>query len=365
MLAPTQLETALGTQNLTTLVRNFMDATVGSRTLTGFFRRGRPIQVLPGNNAVWDVLTGRRHLAPLSGPSSPHVQVAQAGQGQKTTACAWIKLYKDIPGHRLFDERAPGQLLPGADLVIGYELMDLANMLGDTVERMCGLALSTGKVTGSAANFPGTQTPFDVDFGASQNLAFTRSAAWATDTTKILATDLPTNLRKAYRDGSGTEPGFVIGNSTIEASLMNNTEVKAFLTYVAGPQMVKTAGALEGLMPSQFGLGGLQWPLSVGAFKPEGGSVTPYFPDNYIAVLPIENELPNTLGMAVGRGIVPTGPVFLPEAERAASGLTVVGTPGPYSYAEIKGEVPAVRIYAGWTGLPVILDPIKLMRGNA
>lgn len=364
MLAPTPLDVALGTQNLTYLVQNFMEATPRQRHLTSMFEAGRPIQVLPGGAATWDKITGRRHLAGFSGAESPHAQVAKIGQDNKTSALAWIKLYKDIPGHRLFDERAPGMVTPDGQMVIRYELQDLVNMIGDNVERACGLVLSTGKLTASAANFPGTQAIFDLDFGASENLAFTRSAAWATSTTKIVSVDIPTKIKQAFRDGCGAEPGCVCFNGSVEASLLGNAEFTDLVKYAAGATIVRNAGATVGRILSEFRPGSLDWMISTGSFKPEGGAVTPFFPDNTIAVLPAMDQLGDTLGMAYGRGIVPSGPIFTSE-NAAAAGLRLADAPGIYAYAEIKGEIPAVRVYVGLPFLPVLMDPTKLMRGAA
>lgn len=366
MIAPTPLDVALGSQNLTTMVRSFMDAGMRSRVLTSLFAQGRPIQVLPGNAAVWDKVTGRRHLAGFAGSASPHTQVGKIGEDQKTSACARIKLYKDIPGDRLFAENAPGMVTPDGQAVIRYEMQDLANMIGDTVERACGLVLSTGKMTASAANFPGTQVTFDLDFGASENLAFTRSAAWGTVGTKVLTNDLVNLIQTAFEQGSGVEAGTIVFNRTVLASLLKNTEFQELVKYTAGAALVKAMGMQDAASKvlSEFGIGGMEWLAASGSFKPEGGSVTPFFPNDTIAVLPPQARLGDTLGMAYGRGLIPTGPVFT-GAEAASSGLKVAETPGVYSYAEIKGEVPSVRVYAGTVFLPVLLDPLKLMRGVA
>lgn len=364
MIAPTPLDVALGQQNLTTLVRSFMDAGRRSRVLTSLFAQGRPIQVLNGEAAVWDKVTGRRHLAGFSGASSPHKQVGQVGQDQKTSALARVKLYKDIPAHRLFDQRAPGMVTPDGQAVIRSELQDLANMIGDTKERACGLVASTGKLTVNTSNFPDTDVTFDCDFGASELLAFTKSAAWSTASTKVLTTDLVEKIQTPYEQDSGVEPGTIVFNRTVLADLLRNTEFQEFVKYTAGAALVRAIGMQDAAsrVLSEFRPGGVDWLCASGTFKPSGGSVTPYFPDDTIAVLPPQDQLQNTLGMASGRGIVPVGPVFT-GAEGAASGLRVADSDGPYAYAEIKGEVPSVRIYAGEVFLPVLLDPIKLMKG--
>lgn len=368
MIAPTLQDVALGSVSLTTLVQSFMDAGARARVMTSLFNRGRPITVMNGSTAVWDTITGRRHLAGFSGASSPHVQVGKVGDAERTSACARVKLYKDIPGHRLFDQRAPGMVTPDGQAVIRQELKDLATMLGDTKERACGIVLSTGKFTGSVANFPGSSVVFDVDFGASSNLAFTRSAPWATVTTKILSSDVVSLIQTAFEQGSGVESGTIVFNRTVLASLLKNSEFQEFVKYTAGAALVKSIGMQDAASKvlSEFGgPGGMDWVCASGSFLPEGGAVTPYYPDSTITVLPPQDKLDNTLGMAQGYGTIPSGPVMFSSAEGAAAGLVQAPTPGPYAYAEIKAEVPSVRIYAGDVFLPVVLDPIKLMRGVA
>lgn len=368
MIAPTMQDVALGSTSLTTLVQSFMEAGMRSRVLTSLFMAGRPIEVQNGSTAVWDTITGRRHLAGFAGASSPHTQVAKIGDGEKTSACARIKLYKDIPGHRLFDQRAPGMVTPDGQAVIRNELKDLVNMIGDTIERACGLVLSTGKFTGSAANFPGSTQVFDVDFGAARNLAFSRSAAWATATTKILSNDLVNLIQTPFEQGSGVEAGTIVFNRSVLASLLKNTEFQEFVKYTAGSALVRSIGmqdAASRVLAEFGGPGGMEWLCASGSFLPEGGAVTTYYPADTITVLPPRDRLENTLGMAFGYGTIPTGPVLFSSAEGAAAGLTQAPSRGIYSYAEIKAEVPAVRIYVGVPFLPVLLDPIKLMRGVA
>lgn len=367
MIAPTMQDVALGSASLTTLVQSFMEAGMRSRVLTSLFNQGRPISVQNGSTAVWDTVTGRRHLAGFAGASSPHTQVGKVGDAERTSACARIKLYKDVPGHRLFDQRAPGMVTPDGQAVIRQELKDLVNMIGDTIERACGLVLSTGKFTGSTANFPGSTQVFDVDFGASSNIAFTRSAAWSTSSTKILSADLVTAIQTAFEQGSGVEAGCIVFNRTVLASLIKNTEFQEFVKYTAGAALVRSIGMQDAAsrVLAEFRPGGVDWICASGSFLPEGGSVTPYFPNDSIAVLPPQDKLDNTLGMAQGYGTIPTGPVLFSTAEGASAGLRQADSPGIYSYAEIKAEVPAVRLYVGTVFLPVLLDPIKLMRGSA
>lgn len=361
MLMPTPIATVLGTGALTGLCTSFLAGQ--PRPMLSLFESGRPLQtdlaVSTGDSiATWDQVTGRRRLAGFVGGSSPGQEVERTGVETKTSACAHIKLYKRLPGSILINENAPGMMTPNAQVVVRQAMQDLANMLADTMERACGLVLSTGKFTASKANFPDTQMIFDLDFGASLNTAFTRSAAWSTDTTKIVSNDVPMLIKKALIDAAGEEAGHVVYGPSVEASILKNTDFRTFVQQQAGLSVIQGAGL--GLTVKQFNIGGLNWIPTSSTFKPAGGSVTPFFPADTIAVIPRKVE--ETLGMAYGRAIVPAGPVFGQSGDAAAS-LLKLSEQGVYSYAELQGG--SVVVNAGIVFLPVNLNPINLMRGAA
>jgi hypothetical protein len=111
---------------------------------------------------------------------------------------------------------------------------------------------------------------------------------------------------------------------------------------------------LEGRNLQWAGLGGLDWRFTDGTYKPEGGAVSRYFPADTVVVLPDEARLGGVLGWAEGRVHVPANAVF----GSAESGTTLVRElRGYYSYAEVRTDPMGVRIYAGWYGLPLVLNP--------
>ncbi len=360
-LAPTPISVVLSPSSLTAMVQSFLAGQ--PRPLTGLFQSGRPLSVdfaeSTGDSiATWDQVTGRRHLAGFVGAASPSQEVVREGIETRTSALAHIKLHKRLPGSILLNENAPGMMTPNAQRVINLAMQDLTNTIADTMERACGLVASTGKFTGSKANFPETQVIFDVDFGAASNTVFTRSAAWSTPTTKIVSNDVPLALKKAYVEATGEDAGRVIYGPSVEASILKNTEFQALSVTQAGLSIIQGAGL--GATVQQFRIGGLEWVPTSGTFKPTGGAVTPFFPADTIAVLP--KNIGDTVGMAYGREIVPAGAVFGRPATSAANMLTL-SEQGIYSYAELQGN--GVIVHAGVVFLPALLNPANLMRGAA
>lgn len=358
MLTPKPISTVLSPATLTGLVSSYL---MGQpRPMTSLFMAGRPLSAdfaeSSGDSiATWDHVTGRRHLAGFTGPSSPSREVEREGVETKTSACAHIKIHKRLPGSVLINERAPGMATASQQQVINLASQDLGNMIADTIERACGLILSTGKFTASKANFPETQLIFDLDFGASSNQSFTRSAAWATASTKIVSNDVPKLIKQPFVQNSGEMAGRVVYGPSVEASILGNTEFQTLAANQAGLTIIQGAGL--GATVQQFRIGGLDWVPSYGTFKPSGGSVTPFFPADTIAVLP--QNLGDTLGMAYGRAVIPAGPVFSAQPNN----LLTLSPQGVYSYAEVQGN--GVVLHAGIVFLPVLMNPGNLMRGAA
>ena len=358
MLTPKPITAVLAPATLTGLVSSFMMDQ--PRPMTALFQAGRKLtadfaETTGDTIATWDHVTGRRHLAGFVGPSSPSQEVAREGANTRTSSCAHIKLHKRLPGSVLINERAPGMATANQQAVISNALQDLSNMIRDTIERACGLVLSTGKFTASKANFPETQLVFDVDYGAAELTAFTRSAAWSTVGTKIVSNDVVIPLKQAYLDATGERAGRVIYGPSVEASILKNTEFQALAAQQAGLTIIQGAGL--GVTVQQFRIGGMEWIPTDGTFKPTGGAVTPFFPADTIAALP--QRLENTLGFAFGREVIPEGPIYGPSA----SGRLGLSPEGIYSYAELQGN--GVVLHAGIVFLPVLMNPANLMKGAA
>lgn len=361
MLVPKPISVVLSPGTLTGLVSSFMEGE--QRAMSSLFMSGRPLtadfsETTGDTIASWDYVSGRRNLAGFVGPSAPGQEVAREGVEHKTSACAHIKLHKRLPGSVLINERAPGMATASQQQVINLAAKDLANMIADTIERACGLILSTGKFTASKANFPDTQMIFDLDFGASSNQAFSRSAAWSTATTKIISNDVPKLIKKPFIENSGEMAGCVVYGPSVEASILGNTEFQQLAANQAGVTIIQGAGL--GATVKQFRIGMLDWVPTYGNFRPTGGSITPFFPADTIAVLP--ERLDDTLGMAWGSAVIPSGPVF-GQGAASAGNMLQLSPRGVYSYAELQGN--GVILHAGVVFLPVLMNPLNLMRGSA
>lgn len=351
MLNVTLDESIFGVESLTGLVRSFASEP-GNRVCTDVFKQGR--QLLPeGSTVAWEEQQYSRHLAPVTGRDAPHVGVAPTTVIPKATAMAHIKVYKDLPAGALLDRRAPGQM--GADdrAVLNEALEDLGILIKNTVERMCALLLSTGSITVNTTNFPGSQVAFTITFTGFNT--FTVGASWATAGTKILTTEL-VSLERSFRAAAGKEMGRLIHNAGVKQYLLTNTEIKEFMVQLLGPQILQQGPKNLGEVAQNLNIGGYSWQQADGVFKPQGGSATRYFADNKLAVLP-QGNLKDSIAMAEGYGYVPAGHY----AMGSGAGLVRKAPQrGVYAYAAVNPDVPSVRIYAGWVGLPVLLTPQDL-----
>lgn len=345
-------ETIFGVESLTEMVRSF-GSEPSNRKCTQLFMQGR--QIMPeGPTASWEEYQSPRHLAPIAGRDSPHIQVAPSTVIPRASAMAHIKVYKDLPAGMLLDRRAPGQMGADERVQLNNALTDLEILIGNAKERMCALLLSTGKITVNTTNFPGSQIAFTVDF-SSGNGSYTVTASWATPTTKILSDEL-VDLERAFRDASAKELGRLIGNAGIKQYLLQNTEVQSFAVQQLGAQVLQGGPNNLGKVLPGLSIGGYDWEQADGVYKPEGGSVTRYWGDNVVAALPA-GDLRDTLAMAEGHGYVPQTSI----AQGVGAGaIRKAPSRGMYAYAAVNVDVPSVRLYAGWVGLPILLTPQDL-----
>jgi hypothetical protein len=259
-----------------------------------------------------------------------------------------IKAYKDLPGGSLFLQRGLGARLPDAEGEIARELEDLAQIISNTREYLSVGAL-LGRVEVSEQTIPGSELEFTIEFGNRRAHAL---SPWADPNTKIRSGEL-IRLKRVFKDEAGQKAGVAITEPGIEGQLVRNEEVRAFVRGKQAELLLKNL-ELTGVNPQWEGLAGLQWGFTDGTYKPEGGVVTRYFPNDTVVVLPHPARLKSVLGYAQGRVWVPRQPQFGP-APKATDLLRELR--GFYSYAELRSDPFGIRIYAGWHGLPVILDP--------
>jgi len=351
-MTATPMEDLLSVDTLTGLVKRFADQ-ADNRACTAIFEQhAKPIYPM-GQVASWEEVVFGRHLAPVTGVDSPHTQARRLGRRRRSSVMVMVKAYKDLPGSALFLTRAPGQDTADAEAVIADELLDLTTIVQNTKEYLaCGALL--GKIQVDPQSVPGSELSFEVDFGVPEF----QSTNWLDPQARLRSGEFQ-RLKRRYKAGSGERAGLVLADERLEGALVRNEEIKGFAKEVLGRQILR--GQSHGRTPQWDGLAGLNWHFTDGTYQPEGGQVTSYWPEDTALVLPEERNMRRVLGWAEGRVLVPAQEVF-GSAEDALSLVREVR--GHYAYAKVRTDPLGIRIYAGWYGLPLVLNPEALLRVN-
>lgn len=341
------LQDMLHPEALTEVVEEFNEQSREHDVSALFVAAGR--QIYPaGKVAHWDEVPFHRGLAPVVGSDSPHPQVQRLQPRKCQCVMVTIKAYKDLPGGSLFLQRGLGARIPDAEEEIRRETKDLAQIIANTREYLSVGAL-LGRIEVSEQTIPGSELQFTIEFGNNSAHALN---PWADPNTRIRSAEL-IRLRQIFKDASGQNAGVAVTEPGIESQLVQNDELRAFVKGRQAELLLKNL-ELSGINPQWKGLGGLQWGFTDGTYKPEGGQVTRYFPRDTVVVLPPTGRLKNVLGQVEGITHVPRQAAFGP-APKATELLRPMR--GSYSYAVLRNDPFGIRIYAGWYGLPVILDP--------
>ena len=346
-MAINPLDDLLSVDTLTGMIKTFSEQGDNRSCSTLFAQSGRPLIPL-GDSVSWDEVEFSRHLAPVTGADSPHSRARLMKTRRRSSTMAYIKAYKDLPSGHLFLNRAPGSDTADAEAVLATELEDLANLIANTKEFLACGAL-TGMIDVNPLSVPGSELSFKVEFG---NVTAQTVMVWSDKATKIRSVEL-IRLKQLFKDTSGLRAEIAITEPGVEGYLVANDEVREFAKEPLGAQILRNLN-LTGANPQWENLGGLSWRFTDGTFKPEGGPVTRYFPDGKVLVLPGEARMAQVLGWAEGIVHVPAGPVY-GDAPRATTNIRELR--GSYAYAEIRTDPMGIRIYAGWHGLPVVLNP--------
>ena len=344
----TPLDQVLSIDTLTFVVRLFAEQHEEHSASKLFAAHGRPLHPR-GHTASWDEVRFHRHLAPVTGPDSPHPRAKRLPSRKRECVMATVKVYKDLPGSALWLERAPGFNMADAEHVISRELEDLAQTIANTREYLAMGAL-LGRIEVSEQTVPGSEIAFTIEFGNRSARALNQ---WADPNTKIRSGEL-IRLKRLFKDEAGVNAGFALTEPGIEGQLVRNAEVKPFLRGKQAEAVLKNL-TLTGTNPQWDGLAGLAWRFTDGTYKPEGGPVTRYFPRDTVVVLPEAPRLKAVLGYAEGVTHVPDGARFSLVPDAGPRSFRPVR--GFYSYAVPMSDPFGIRLYAGWTGLPVVLDP--------
>lgn len=343
-----------GVNTLSGLVTAFGKEEQLDSMFSSLFMRGDVMET-EGNEACWDEVQLARHLAPVRGENGTWPSSQNTVTIHRKAALAHVKDSTFILGSRLFKERAPGDvsLRADADAKVAFELRSLVKKVRKTVEYMAANTLN-GTLTINSTNIPNSTQTATVTWSPN---TYTASASWKTTSTGLLSSEIPA-AKRDFVQASGLMPRRIICDGTITDAVYANTEVQAYLRNSLGEQFARTGNPIQGAAFDGFTLGGLQWAANEAGYVPEGGSFTKYIPavdDAFL--LPGDEDLPEVLGMAVGRGIVPAG-----QAGPAAAGselLALAPTYGFYAYAERSSHPnpPGIHLNVGFVGLPVLKFP--------
>jgi len=352
-MAGNQMEATFGTRTLTKALTTFADDSL-DKFFLGIFEKGDQLRP-EGRLVEWDEQEYHRHLAPVVGHTSPFPKLEETTRKNKASSMMHVKLHKDIPGERLFFDRAAGSLRPNASDVVAREQRDLMLAIMKTVEWACAQTLQ-GALVVSRQTVPGSESEFTINWGLSTH---TRSANWDLATTPIVSDELP-KIEAAYLQTSGMLPGTAILNDVTERYLKSNTEVKSWAKELYAAEAL-TSSINDARLLRSMRLNGLEWRSNPGGFVPKGARPAPgqtvafqrYMADDKLIVLPPDQRLPDVIALALGHGIVPR---TLWGGE-GSMGIELAPSPGWYSYSEAISNPPGVRLYAGWVGLPIVLFP--------
>lgn len=343
---PGTLEQLFGVRHLTGLVRTFFDDS-RDKFFTDLFKKGK--QMMPESEfAEWDEVQAHRHLAPFTGHDNPFPRTRELDRINRYSSMAHIKLYKEIPGRRLFMDRMPGELKPNARAWVMEELKDLQMQVQKSIEYLCVNAL-LGSIVVNSTTVPGSEIDFTLTFPVNtQN----REANWNAPGTAIVSRELEL-MTAEYTHDSGRLPAQLILNDVTQQYVRANDEVKTYVKDLYQADFL-SQGHVDMKLFDSMNLSGLKWWKSVGGYVPEGGSFTRYMPDDRIIVLPANGELNDVLGFAEGTGIVPRK-LWGGEGE---VGIAQAPSRGMYAYSEAISNPASIRLYVGWIGLPVIRSPL-------
>jgi hypothetical protein len=299
-----------------------------------------------GQERTWDILKANRTLADVVGKHSPSVsqKLEVIGQGNARLARSYEN--QPVPGSVLIQLRNPGStsLAKGAAQVIARELKKLNDRIERRDEQMlCGALQGSFDIT-----IHGVTVTVDYKFSASHKCtiggaqidAQTFAIAWS-DPGADIKFDVM-KVQQKVMDDSGQMIRTAIISPEIKLDLMNNVDARDFLKQTAQGEKFVQTGEIDQMW-------GLNWRTVRHSFKPEGGSVTRFWPSDTVSFLPEPST--DVAYMSVGSDYIPT--------EDRKNMQEVIGK---YAYAAIKDDPVAVLLYAGKVRIPIIAIPDAFLK---
>lgn len=342
-----------GVQNLSGLVTAYGKEEALDSMFQALFQRGEDMGSDSTDEVAWDEVQLARHLAPVRGENGTWPSSQNTVKIHRKSTMAHVKDSTFILGSKLFKEREPGMLTPNAQAVVAFELRSLVKKVRKTIEYMAVNSLN-GTLTVNSTNIPNTTQAFTVTYSPN---TFTAGTSWKTASTGLLSVELGA-LKRDFLQTAGMVPRTLICDGTITDAVYANTEVQAFLQNSLGEKFARSGNPLQGAAFDGFELGGLLWLANEAGYVPEGGSFTKYIPATDDAfLLPGDEDIPEVLGMATGRGLVPAQQ--LGAAAQGADLIALAPSRGFYAYAERSAHPnpPGIFLNVGWVGLPIVKFP--------
>lgn len=281
----------------------------------------------------------------VGGRDSASIAVKAHDKKPEFISLAYFRISKTLSSASLFTTRAPGELTDNAVGEIAKIKEGHVQRLQLGIEALCAQAMR-GAYAVTPANFPDSQV--SLSFNRAVTNLTGESASWATDSTKIVSTDILAWKRDMKQAGSMLD--HLIFNKKITGYILKNTEAQAWLT--------QTQRGVQTFEAAQFGrMGGVStWEEYEGWYKPEGGSATPFVSDDEIFALPNEAMRRKHFRLIQGFGEIPNEAIG--SGGGAPAGAVKAPTAGIFQFALPTGGDPAgIKIVSGWYGLPIIKIP--------
>jgi hypothetical protein len=226
-------------------------------------------------------------------------------------------------------------------------------MIGKTLEYLCVSTL-LGLVEIDPTTVPGTDYTATIKYDVS---TYKPGSKWTDPTTKIV-TEVG-NLVDQYTKDTGRLASTILHNLTVEQDLLENKEVQLLCANQAYAARILLSDAKDNRVLDGLRLGNLEWQKSLGYYD-ENGQIVRFMPDQTTILLPEDQELPNTIGLAEGSGLIPRN-AYGTEGDL---GIFELAAPGYYSYSVLSPNPVGIQLFAGWRGFPYLRFPKGIQVGQ-
>jgi len=219
-----------------------------------------------------------------------------------------------------------------------------ARAVSETIERLRGIVLNTGKATINPANFGGAFQSDD-DFGRSAGHTVAAAALWSVDTTDILG-DIQA-WSDTYLTDNGVLPGSFLTSTRVVRAMAKNKQFATAL--VSGSSRPATLADVNAIL----GGNGLPELVTYDRRVSVGGTSTKVIPDDRFALLPAPVETDDWEGTELGATF--WGQTLTSMDERYA--IEDVDQPGIVVGAYRNEKPPMIaQIISDAIGMPVLAN---------